>query len=364
MDVPEREFTLDTFIDFVAEQGVSILSKGDTRNEVKVLFYLTDRDDWESLFHSYPVNRLGEVLRVMVPASARARRGRARDNYFVAQYDAGLLAFITSSTMERHDRGLGKELRLTRGITEMWIPPPHFEAILVDLADRYPSMRITNFVARRDPNDQAEARWRPRFKRRFNYSGLDGMDVLKELRQYYGVHPTSVHCDLTPTVDLKIYEDGRFILRNINPETFDELRHIVSRIREDMLELRSTATGLHFDISDLDTELGTVKMPNIQAGRVNLESVDLTGLVAAEFVKNAKEFSFLDLSIEEGSLSFSATVVDEVKRTVFDLSGTRNSLALIPKYQTTFESFLRFYRYVTESLDSKATFVEHGGQFG
>ncbi len=364
MDVPDREYTLDTFIDYVAEQGINVLSERDRRNEIKVLFHLTDRQDWESLFDSYPVEWLGEVLRVKAPISSRAKSVESPDNYFVLPYDSGLLALITSATIERHDRGLGKDLYFTRGITEMWIPPPQFESILDDLEDRYPSMRITNFVARRDPNDQTESRWRPEFERRFNYTGLDGRDVLKELRRYYGVHPTSVHCDLAPGVSLKVYEDGRFILRDINQETFEELRQIISQIREDMLELRSTATGLHFDISALDTELGTVKMPNIQAGKVALNSVDLTGPVADQFVKNARDFSFLDLSIHEGSLSFSATVVDEIKRAVFDLSGTRNSLTLIPKYQTTFESFLRFYRYVTESLDSKASFVADGGQLG
>ncbi len=364
MDVPDREYTLDELERYIAQRGKDVLSHGDTRNEIKVFFYLTDRTDWESLFRPYEVNRLGDVLRVRVPISSDSRRRQAKDNYFVSPYEPGLLKVLTSATIEHHDEGLGRELRLTRGITEMWIPSPQFARILSDLEERYPSMRIANFVARRDPNDQTDCRLRPENDRRFNYTGNDGKEVLKELLYYYGVHPTSVYCDLAPGVSLKVYEEGLFILKTINYETFEELSHILSLIREDMLELRATATGLRFDIGALSTELGTIKMPTIQAGRVKLESVELTGPVAEEFTKNAEEFTFLDLSIEEGSLSFSATVVDELKRAVFDVSGTKNSLVLIPKYQTTFESFLRFYRYVKESLDSKATFVAFGGQLG
>lgn len=61
--------------------------------------------------------------------------------------------------------------------------------------------------------------------------------------------------------------------------------------------------------------------------------------------------------LEEGSLNLSAIVIDEVRNAVFDVSGTERSLAIVPKSDTSFDSFIRFYRYVTETLDSKASFA-------
>jgi hypothetical protein len=66
------------------------------------------------------------------------------------------------------------------------------------------------------------------------------------------------------------------------------------------------------------------------------------------------EFSFVDKTILEGSLSFSGTVIDEYKGTIFGLSGGENEILLIPKHHTTFESFVRFYRMIVEKIDDEA----------
>lgn len=66
------------------------------------------------------------------------------------------------------------------------------------------------------------------------------------------------------------------------------------------------------------------------------------------------DFSFVDTSISEQPLIFTATVVDETKRTIFGISGNENELTIIPKHRVTFESFIGFYNFVIENFDQGA----------
>ena len=75
------------------------------------------------------------------------------------------------------------------------------------------------------------------------------------------------------------------------------------------------------------------------------------------------DFSFIDQNInDDPELLFSATVVDQNKGTVFGLSGAKNEMILVPKHYTTFESFIRFFNFVSEVFDDEAelsTFSEY-----
>ena len=361
MKVPDGEYTVSSFLEAVSNLGKRVLSREDARNEIKMFFYITDVEDPSSLFSSLPTKRMGDIIQVQVPRdlkkSKTTDKEKELDTYYALQYDESILLLISSVTLTRHHPNLGRFIQNSRGITEMWMNPNIILKILDDLEERYPAMRIENFIGRRNPNDRNECLHRPRFERRVNYTGLDGRDVLKELRHYYGVHPTKMNLNLAPTISLNLYEEGQFILRDINGETFSEVRHLMSLVRDDILSLYSTAKQLRFEARESETTLGTVNTPTIHAGEVTFESGPITGPVAEDFLRGSSDFSFMDVILEEGSLSLSAIVIDEVRNAVFDVSGTERSLAIVPKSDTSFDSFIRFYRYVTETLDSKASFA-------
>lgn len=361
MKVPDGEYTVSSFTEVVSNLGKRVLSREDARNEIKMFFYITDIEDPPSLFSSLTTKRMGEIIQVQVPRDLGKGEGTDKeedfDTYYSLQYDESILLLVSSVTLKSHHPNLGRYLQNSRGITEMWMSPSIILKILDDLEERYPAMRIENFIARRNPNDRSECLHRPRFERRVNYTGLDGRDVLKELRHYYGIHPTKMNLNLAPTISLNLYEEGQFILRDINGETFSEVRHLMSLVRDDVLSLYSTAKQLRFEAMESETTLGTVQTPIIHAGEVTFESGPITGPVAEDFVRGSSEFSFMDVILEEGSLNLSAIVIDEVRNAVFDVSGTERSLAIVPKSDTSFDSFIRFYRYVTETLDSKASFA-------
>ena len=359
MKVPDGEYTVSSFMEVVSTLGKKVLSEEDARNEIKMFFYITDVEDPPSLFSNLQTKRMGEVVQVRVPRDLD--KGTDNDDdldtYYALRYDENILLLISSVTLTRHHPNLGRFIKSSRGVTEMWMSPSIILRVLDDLEERYPSMRIDNFIARRNPSDGTECVHRPRFERRVNYTGLDGSDVLKELRHYYGVHPVKMNLNLTPTINLNLYEEGLFILRDINGETISEVQHLMSLVRDDILSLYSTAKQLRFEALESETTLGTVSTPVIHAGEVTFGSGPITGPVAEEFVMGSPEFSFMDVLLEEGSLNLSAIVIDEVRNAVFDVSGTESSLAIVPKSDASFDSFIRFYRYVTETLDSNASFA-------
>jgi hypothetical protein len=357
MRIPEGEYTVESFLDTVSSLGRKVLSEEDARNEIKMFFYITDLEDPLSLFSTLRTKRMGEVLQVQVPRDMERDDDEHPDNYYALQYDDNIVLLVSSVTLKRHHPNVGRHISTSPGITDMWLNPSIVLGVLDDLEERYPSMRIGNLIARRNPGDGSDCVHRPGFERRVNYTGQDGLDVLKELRHYYGVHPVKVNLDLAPKVNLNLYEEGYFVLRDINRETVSEVRHILSLVRDDVLSLYSTAKQMRFEATLSETRMGTVSTPVIHAGEVTFASGPVTGPVAEEFVRGSPDFSFVDVTLEEGSLNLSAIVIDEVRNAVFDVSGTEDRLAIVPKSDAPFDSFIRFYRYVTESLDSRASFA-------
>jgi hypothetical protein len=140
------------------------------------------------------------------------------------------------------------------------------------------------------------------------------------------------------------------------------------RVREVSSSLRRDTKAIQLGKHEIQTPLVVPGVIKLQAKldrsivehffkQENLidESRDEFGI---EHVEEAygTEFSFIDTSIREGSFSFSATVVDDIKGTVFGLSGSTDRMILVPMHRTTFESFIRFYKLVIESLDEEAKF--------
>lgn len=83
-------------------------------------------------------------------------------------------------------------------------------------------------------------------------------------------------------------------------------------------------------------------------------SPDVDSMSETEDDTELPKFSFIATSISEKPLSYSATVVDEDKGTVFGISGNSNRLILIPRHKTAFESFINFYRLINETIDESS----------
>ncbi|MCJ2564409.1 MAG: hypothetical protein LN417_10050 [Candidatus Thermoplasmatota archaeon] len=355
MDIPNDEYTLESFIQYLAQNLDSVLDEEDFRREMKVYFLLTSDNNWERHFRDYAVEPLGDFARIRMPYRLSEGSHQQEALYFARLHEDGVLMLFTSAIRDVYKETVQKLADSNRGIMGMWIRPLAFDGIREHILDRYRYTQIKHFISRRCKHDRTACKVGRDRERWIEYRGNDGTETLKELRDAYGVRPTEVDYYVSDRVRLNCYSDGRFVLRTINEETFALFLELTNLIMEDIRRMRLVATSIEFRIETIPSDMGDLRVPTVEAAEIQFPSANLNVAAVEELRSSQDEFSFMGVSLDEGSLAFSATVKDETKQSVFDLSATENTIRLVPKYDTTFESFIRFFKLVTESIDEDAT---------
>jgi hypothetical protein len=116
------------------------------------------------------------------------------------------------------------------------------------------------------------------------------------------------------------------------------------------MEVRRISKELNFGF----VSRSNLKVPSISAGVIKLKEREFDEAVVNEIRKSLGRFSFIDMHAEHGSFSFTSTVVDEDKGSVFDISASDDQVIIVPKFQVTFESFIELYKGIVEVIDRQA----------
>jgi len=355
MELEEREYSLNDFCRYLVAHSEELLEDR-ARNEVKSYLFFVDKP-WEDFFDEFESHSYGDLTTVKVPS--RDSEIRDYETYYKFDFGEGIALVFTVANKGDYESTLQKTVRRERGIAEVWIRPSITRKIRDFILDMHPETRIDYFVAKRGEKDIAPAKLRPRFKRRFSYTGDDGRHVLEEIEHLYGALPTSVSYEVSPSLKFKVYEDGLIILCTMNDQTFDLVSEILGMTVREVQMSRLVATRMKNEVDLLELEGGHVKIPSVLAGELHLtEHRKLDKGIALDFVENVKGYSLLDIHAEQGSLIFSATVIDNAKGSVFGISASEDTIQLIPRYKSTFETFLGFRRQVAELIDEDAELVE------
>jgi hypothetical protein len=79
-----------------------------------------------------------------------------------------------------------------------------------------------------------------------------------------------------------------------------------------------------------------------------------------DFIKALEEdnFSIYSEKLEEGSVIFSTHVVDEKKGNIFTLTSDGKYFTVVPKYQSSFVSIVRFHRFLIEKIDQSTSIIK------
>lgn len=353
MELDIDSSTLDDFCGYFIENRDSILSEY-IRKELKAYLHLVNRP-WESFFPDFTFDKRGDITTLMVTSPKSEKE--AVDLYWAFEWNEDITLVFTLATKGDYENTLQRKIRKKRGITEAWIKPSICRKIQEFILERHPATQIGYFVAKRKERDLTPCEHRPQFSRRFSYTGDDGRYVLDEIQHLYGVLPTSISYEVKSDLKLKVYEEGLIILRTINKESFELLFKILEMISEEIHESSLVARQMDTDIKLVDLEGGQISVPEVLAGEIHLPTNKLDTGTVEDFMEKADGFSFLDVVNEEGSLAFSATVIDDDKGSVFGLSASEDTIRLVPRYRPTFETFLRFCRQVAETIDEDAVLV-------
>ncbi len=363
MKLPVKDYTLDSFLETIAENMDEIFGQDEQRKWLKTYLMYTD-DEWLDLFQQYKPMKLGELFHIVMPFE---EDGGSAD-YYVYEIAKGMLMFFTTSKRTEYTETLKEFVRHTQGITQMWLPPESFEKVINYLLSTY-SANIYSFITKRHWSSKYPAKLRSDFTRMIHYSGDDASYTLKELQELYGVLPSLV--DLKIGSDkIRVTNDGLFMIRTINRKMLRLVVEVIDRILAEQVRLRGVSRQVEYTSKPLTVGNIQLNVSSIMSGRISLNTKLSAHLMEKLFKgfedeevgrtaegTEVSEFSFIDTSIREGSLSFSATVIDEDKGTIFGLSGNENEMILVPKHRITFESFIRFFRLVNETLDDSSNLL-------
>lgn len=359
-DIPMPSYTLDSFLEDLADNANEIFATDEDKRTVIKVYLMTATDDWLSLFSSYGPIKHGEMFHFKMPF------GDNDDvDYYVHEIEKGLLMFFTASKREDYNKTLRNFVRHHQGINNMWLPPYSFEEV-INYVKGHHDATIYSFTAKRSWSSKYQSEIRPDFSRLIHYSGDDAGMSLKEFRKQYGVLPTLVDFKID-SEKMRITNEGLFLIRNTNRKLLRIIQEVVDQVLAEQRRIRNVSRKV--DYTNRYLQLGDRKIDtsSITAGKIvfnkNLTAPLLDQLFSKfqdpEFGRSEEEeeysdFSFIDPNVNENGLSYSATIIDEDKGTIFGLSGDENNMILVPKHRITYESFINFYRFVNESIDESS----------
>lgn len=358
--IPSGKYTRKSFEQTLIEKYDEVFLPSKKRKWIKIHGVRTRPGEWKELVKPYLRRQLGEITHVSLPLSGTFREGRPVD-FYICEYAPELLLFYTASKDWDYEHSLKRFIRETIGLGQMWLGPEQFENIFLYMMDKYRA-RIKRFFARRDFGETLPTKVGRDVPRRIYWGAEDSFETIFELKEQYGVRPTSVLMQLKDGM-MQLNNDGMFVLTRMNYGLFQVFDEAMSYLIKEETRLTTTSQSVRLEIEKVETGLGELVVPQLSTGTVLLSEARL-GASDVDKIMESSKFDFLDSSAEEGSFSWIATAIDREKKSVFGISSDEKSIHLVPRYGTTFESFLDFYRQIVEEVDPKAVFQSTGGVVG
>lgn len=364
MNIPDSEYSKEEFKEYLIDHSDEIFSDDVRRKWLKIYCVLSDENWKKNLFHEKEITRLGEIYRITPTrdtddeADEFGEKVTSNDIeeevYYLEEYVPGLLLIYTTANKEQYNKDLGKRIRKSIGTYQMWMKPDIFKEYWRGIIEETKG-HVYYFTSRRSVKDTKNCQIRPYYNRRLNYTGEDATQTLEELEELYGVIPVSVYIKITHGLKIHITNEGLFSAQKPSSKALNIFFHHLEKIISKIMDISNTTKSFKYNVVEIDTNF---KLASFAIGEIQLER-ELDEVIASQISDYFDGFSFIDTHIEKGSLSFTATVYDEKKGSVFNISASESRILMIPKFRYTFESFIDFYRNVVEIIDDEARISLH-----
>lgn len=363
MNIPSGEYDIQSLCEYIIDNRESVLSEYHVK-QVKVYFYLCE-EGWEETFEGrFESSDYGEVERL--EKGYRNRRGEQNTAIFYAtEYDDGIISVVTAETEDAITQSIAPTIGGSDKMSRVPITASDFQCMNEVMLDRYEDAHITNFKSERIPN-LADANIRPSFSRTIEYKGDDGKYALEEFREQYGVVPVRIQYEHESFI-LRIDTTGKFTLRQIDRDSFGVLFDLVDEVISNILEIQDISREIEFRHEEVESGNLSISVPKVKAGQIEF-SREFNKVLAENFIESTDttsqaSFSFTDVTLEVGSLDFSARVADENRGSFFNISANEDTMTLIPKKNCSFPSIVEFYMQILQSVDGGADIHLHESEF-
>jgi len=255
-------------------------------------------------------------------------------------------------TLNSHDdfnRTADSMITRTEGLYYLWFPPNEMALLKEDILDREGS-KLVEFEGKKFGRERKyEEERRPGTRRKGEYEGDDAADTLEERKKEYGITPTHLYFEWPTKGDFHFRDEGEFVLTRGDPEFF--FNEIVA---PGLSKVEPMNTAIK------SSELHIVEREGVD--QIEKETLEISLTTPLEYdergalIDQMKNEGFYPYSMQtaEGSLLLNGRVVDESNGGMISVSTDGETVSILPRYESGFDSLLRFYRFVVEEVDSDA----------
>jgi len=356
VDVPPGDYTQARFREMLVKSQERFV-------DLREVSFLTKFAEWGNgepytlsgflKAHNFEVIRHGEIRELSTFYTPPDGGAEIFVNYFASlNPENRILTCFTKAN--RHERqktinSLVGEI----GIYYLWINPIAFDEIKNSILSEYQYAKILHFVADRKQTSRPPASFRPEVKRTLTYWGEDGRESLEELRHYYGVLPRYVEFRIPGVVGFSLDHLGVFHYKNGSLKQMFNYSREAARL---VLEVRRILEQAKLEVLDVETARKHLKVQNIVPWEIHFKrDLDISDAELLLELLEQKNFAVYNQAVTQGSLYLDATVFDEKKQSVFSISSNQHRMIVSPRYNTTFDSFFRFFEAITDSFDPEAS---------
>lgn len=270
--------------------------------------------------------------------------------YLYEYPETGTPIIFTLNSSEDIRRTAKSAITAYEGIYYLWIPPNEMDAISDEVMN-IEGCRLTKFIGEKFGKEaRTRQERRPEYERREEYSGDDAAQTLEEAKMDYGITPTKLEFEIPTKANFTLNNEGEIVMTSGDAEFF------FNEIVIDMAVSRVAKMNDQIQASKLDViEVEGVEVFDKETLEIELNNA-LDYEDADDFISSLKEQEFhpYNISAEQGSLLLTSRVIDEENGGMFSLTTDGKQLSVLPKHGSSFDSVMRFYRFVVEKFDSEA----------
>ncbi|MDP3765658.1 MAG: hypothetical protein Q8R04_04030 [Nanoarchaeota archaeon] len=271
------------------------------------------------------------------------------------------IVFIFSITgKSKIDMAIERLMRFLPKTYYFWIPLHLFEKLKEEIIDKYDkeNVFINYFSSLRSDYHKIDCTFRPHISRKIIYEGDDGLEVLRELKTIYGILPRKIGFSIGTKLQFSIDHRNTFIIEY----GFPYLNYIWEIID---LSLQKYA-GVHDVLADVRFE--KIKSDgifdfNVHPLRIKFSQPKVYEDVTTffELLENDElgegRYCVLNPLIKEGSLFFSAMILDSNKNSILTVSGDENEMTVLPHSNCGKDVLSRFYEQIDLNFDTNTKVI-------
>ncbi len=326
----------------------------DNRTNFRVVCLVSDLS-WKRLVDiargRFEVTEQGEFYQLY---NTHTKRNQTNHVYlYLYQHPAtGAPIIFTLNSSEDLNETLDRMVANTEDLYTLWLPPDEMGDLREDILD-ITGLELTGFEYDTFGRDQRyEAQIRPGFQRSGSHDSKDAEHMLEEWTVKYGVTATRLRFKLATRGTFRFSNDGEFVLENGSTEFLYE--DIVEPALEKVHPLNELMKAADLSVA---TDNG---FEHIEEHSIEISITDpLDYEDREEFTSEMQEEDFYPYSAQaaEGSLLFNGRIADERNDGIISVSTDGEDMMLLPRYDSGFDSLVRFYRFLVEKIDPDTEIV-------